>query len=292
LSAKILDGRAIAAQLWSEIEPEAVSLRQAGLVPYLAVLSVGDDPAAVSYSRQISRAFSAHGLAAETTTLPRDSHQSAVASSLARLASNSDVHGILLQLPLPAALQPEPLLESIPLSKDVEGMHPYHAGLLAMERPTFIPSTPLAGMEILRRSGVELSGRLAVVVGRSSVVGRPIAALLLQADCTVVVCHSRTRDLGSVTRQADILVAAAGRADLVHGDMLKRGSVVIDFGTNEVNGRLVGDVDFESAALVAPAPSRRRSWAVTCCRPRGCSTVFETDSRLGARASRPSPGAP
>jgi methylenetetrahydrofolate dehydrogenase (NADP+)/methenyltetrahydrofolate cyclohydrolase len=158
-----------------------------------------------------------------------------------------------VQLPLPPGLPSEPLLEAIPLEKDVEGLHPYHVGLLATGRPTFVPSTPLAGLQILRRSGVELAGRLAVIVGRGLVVGRPMANLLIGADCTVVVCHSRTVELAALTRQADILLAATGRGGLIRGDMLKPGAVVIDFGTSEVNGRLVGDVDFESASAVAAA---------------------------------------
>ena len=161
--------------------------------------------------------------------------------------------GLLLQLPLPPGLQLEPLLEALPLEKDVEGLHPQHAGLLALGRPRFVPSTPLAGLAILERSGVELAGKLAVVVGRSPIVGRPMASLLLQADCTVVVCHSRTRDLASLCRQADLVVAATGRPGLIEAAMIKPGAVVVDFGTTLVDGQLVGDVVFEAAKQVAGA---------------------------------------
>jgi methylenetetrahydrofolate dehydrogenase (NADP+)/methenyltetrahydrofolate cyclohydrolase len=222
-------------------------------VPQLAVLRVGEDPATASYLRQISRAFAGHRLLASSVTLPADSGQDTVAEALAGLAVDPTIHGILLQLPLPAGLRSEPLLEAIPLEKDVEGLHPYHVGQLALGRPSFVPSTPLAGLEILRRSAVELSGRVAVVVGRSPVVGRPMASLLVQADCTVITCHTRTVDLGSFARQADVLVAAAGRPGLIRGEMLKPGAVVIDFGTNELEGRLVGDADFASASAVASA---------------------------------------
>ena len=203
--------------------------------------------------RQISRSFANHGLSAEAITLADGVEQRTATETLRRLAADPSKHGLLLQLPLPVGLHSDPLLEAIPLEKDVEGLHPFHVGRLALGRPTFIPSTPLAGLEILRRSGVELAGRLAVVVGRGPVVGRPLASLLIGADCTVVVCHSRTAELAAVTRQAEVLLAATGRAGLIRGDMLKPGVVVIDFGTSEVDGRLVGDVDFESASAVAAA---------------------------------------
>ena len=176
-----------------------------------------------------------------------------MARHLADLGADPRIHGILLQLPLPAALKAEAMVEHLPLDKDLEGMHPYHVGRLALGRPTFIPSTPLAGLEILRRSEIELSGRLAVVVGRSAVIGRPLASLLLRADATVVTCHTRTPDLASLTRQADLLLAAAGRPRLIDGSMVKPGATVIDFGTSEVDGTLVGDVDFESVSTVAGA---------------------------------------
>jgi methylenetetrahydrofolate dehydrogenase (NADP+)/methenyltetrahydrofolate cyclohydrolase len=254
MTARVLDGRDIAAELWSEIEAEARALlERSGVVPKLAIVRVGDDPASEWYERQISKTFSTHGLAAEATVLPANISQSAVSDALQSLAADTTTHGLLLQLPLPAGLQSQPLVDAIPLPKDVEGLHPYHVGLLTLGRPRFIPSTPLAGVEILRRSGFELAGKLAVIVGRSPVIGRPLASLLVQADCTVVVCHSRTRVLASITRQADILLAAAGQPNLVTEEMVKLGAVVIDFGTSEVNGRLVGDVDFEAAREVAGA---------------------------------------
>ena len=224
-----------------------------GVTPRLAIVRVGDDPASVAYQRQISRAFARHGLAASAELLPASASQDEAAAHVNRLCADPDVHGVLLQLPLPPGMRADPLVDQIKLDLDVEGVHPYHAGLLALGRPTRVPSTPMAGLELLRRSDVELTGRLAVVVGRSPIVGRPLASLLILASCTVVVCHTRTRDLGQLTRQADLLFVAAGRPGLVDGSMVRPGATVIDFGTSEVDGRLVGDVDYDSAVRVAGA---------------------------------------
>jgi methylenetetrahydrofolate dehydrogenase (NADP+) / methenyltetrahydrofolate cyclohydrolase len=250
----LLKGQPVAAEIWSEVEHASARFAaQAGRAARLAVLRVGDDPASEWYLRQIARAFSARGLEVVTQLLDASADQATAESALAGLASDDSVDGILLQLPLPPSLQSDPLLESIPVAKDVEGLHPYHAGLVALGRPSIVPSTALAGLELLEDSNLELRGRLAVVVGRSPIVGRPLASLLLRADCTVVVCHSRTADLPAVTRQADILCAAVGRAALIDGSAIKPGATVLDFGTNDVGGVLVGDVDFPSASEVAAA---------------------------------------
>jgi methylenetetrahydrofolate dehydrogenase (NADP+) / methenyltetrahydrofolate cyclohydrolase len=254
LTARILDGRVVASEIWQEIESDADELtRRHGIIPHLAIVQVGDDPASTSYQRQIARSFARHGLQAEVTRLAAESSQDEVAQALESLGADPAVHGVLLQLPLPGHLDSGALIDLLPRGKDLEGLHPYHAGRLVTGRPSFIPSTPLGGIELLRRCEVPLSGRLAVVVGRSAIVGRPMAALLLLADCTVTVCHSRTADLGALVRQADLVIAAVGRPRLVHGSMLKPGAVVVDFGTNEVDGDLVGDVDFETAVEVADA---------------------------------------
>ena len=214
---------------------------------------MGDDPASTWYGRQLARTFVAHGLATSAALLPPSATQAEAASRLAELARDDGVHGILLQLPLPPGLVADRLVEALPLHKDVEGLHPYHAGRLALGRPSFVPSTPAAGLEVLRRAAIELRGRLAVIVGRSPVVGRPLASLLLQADCTVVICHTGTRELAALTGRADVLLVAAGRPRLIDGSMIRAGATVLDFGTSEVEGRLVGDVDFDSAAAVAGA---------------------------------------
>jgi methylenetetrahydrofolate dehydrogenase (NADP+)/methenyltetrahydrofolate cyclohydrolase len=214
---------------------------------------VGDDPASVWYERQISRAFGRHGLAASPALLPDGSDEATLIRHLAELGADDGTHAILLQLPLPPPLKAETIVEHLPLDKDLEGLHPYHVGRLALGRPTFIPSTPLAGLELLRRSAIEPAGQLAVIVGRSVIIGRPLASLLVQANATVVTCHTRTPDLAALTRQADLLLAAAGRPGLVDGTMVKPGATVVDFGTTEVDGRLVGDVDFDSTVEVAGA---------------------------------------
>ena len=172
---------------------------------------------------------------------------------LTQLARDSSVHGILVPQPLSPPFTLEQVFEALPATKDVEGIHPLNAGALAQNRPAVVPSTPLAGMELLRSAGIELAGKTAVVVGRSPIVGRPLTLLLLGADATVTVCHSKTDDLGRHTRQADVLCVAAGRAELVRGDMVKPGAIVLDFGINAVGDRLVGDVAFDEVSAVAGA---------------------------------------
>jgi methylenetetrahydrofolate dehydrogenase (NADP+) / methenyltetrahydrofolate cyclohydrolase len=248
----LIDGRAIAAQIWSETESDAAALLdQHGRTARLAVLRVGQDPASVFYARTIERTFRAHGLATTITVLPADASQSTLEERVASLTTDAATQALLLQLPLPSGLRQDRAIEAIPVIKDLEGLRSDHAGLLALGRPRFVPSTPLAGLELLRRTGIGLAGKLAVVVGRSPVIGRPLASLLIQADCTVVVCHSRTTDLPALTRQADLLFAAAGRAGLITGEWIKPGAAVVDFGTSELDGKLVGDVDFASAVQVA-----------------------------------------
>jgi methylenetetrahydrofolate dehydrogenase (NADP+)/methenyltetrahydrofolate cyclohydrolase len=202
--------------------------------------------------RQIQRLFERHGL----TTVrekPEAVTQDALNGLLDQLSADPAIHGILLTQPLPSPLSLDVALQHLPPEKDVEGVHPWNAGALAQGRPKVVPSTPLAGMEILAANSVELRGRSAVIVGRSPIVGRPLINLLLLKDATVTVCHTRTVDLSSVTRQADILLLAAGRADLIDGSMVKPGAVVIDFGINMVGDKMVGDAAFESVAEVAGA---------------------------------------
>jgi methylenetetrahydrofolate dehydrogenase (NADP+)/methenyltetrahydrofolate cyclohydrolase len=218
----------------------------------LAIVEAADDPAASAYLRQIERSFERHGLGT-VRTRPDTVEQDALGLLLDSLAADDSVHGILLTQPLPAPLRLDLAVEHLAVSKDVEGIHPWNAGQLAQGRPTIVPSTPLAGIEILKASDVELSGKSAVVVGRSPIVGRPLIQLLLLEHATVTVCHTRTADLAAVTRQADVLLLAAGRAALVDGTMVKPGATVVDFGINVVGERLVGDADFESVSAVAGA---------------------------------------
>jgi methylenetetrahydrofolate dehydrogenase (NADP+)/methenyltetrahydrofolate cyclohydrolase len=221
-------------------------------LPCLAIAKAAEDPASAAYLRQIERAFERHGL----TTIrrrPDAVSQDALDGLLDALVSDPTVHGILLTQPLPAPLMLDRALAHLPASKDVEGVHPENAGLLTQGRPGIVPSTPLAGMEILKANSVELKGKTAVIVGRSPIVGKPLIQLLLAEHATVAVCHTRTPDLGYWGRQADILLLAAGRANLVDGSMVKPGAVVIDFGINVVGDQLVGDADLESVAAVAGA---------------------------------------
>lgn len=221
-------------------------------MPCLAIVEAANDPAAAAYLRSIERAFERHGLTTVRHT-PEAVTDDALEDLLDRLAGDDAIHGILMTQPLPAPLSLDRALRHLPASKDVEGVHPENAGLLAQGRRGIVPSTPLAGMEILKAAGVALQGASAVIVGRSPIVGRPLIQLLLQEHATVTVCHTRTRDLGAVTRSADVLLLAAGRANLVTGDMVRSGAVVIDFGINVIDDQLVGDADYASVEAVAGA---------------------------------------
>jgi len=237
-----------------EVERRAAGIEIAlGGPPTLAVVSVGEDPASAAYLRQIERGFAGHRLAARIEGLPAGAGEPELSNLLGRLGADRSIQGILVQLPLPEPLTFEAVTRHVPFEKDVEGLHPLNAGALAQNRPAVVPSTPLAGLEILRAARIALAGKTAVVVGRSTIVGRPLAQLLLQEHATVVICHTRTPDLGSFGRLADVLAVAAGRAGLISGSQVKPGATVVDFGISVVDGRLVGDVDFESVSAVAGA---------------------------------------
>ena len=215
-------------------------------------MQAADDPAANAYLRSIERAFERHGLATIRRSLEAPDQQ-ALGTLLDQLSADSDVSGILLTQPLSAPLSLTHAMEHLPPEKDVEGVHPLNVGALAQGQWGIVPSTPLAGMEILKSAGITLQGQHAVVVGRSQILGKPLIQLLLAEHATVTVCHSRTADLGSVTSQADILLLATGRAGLIDGSMVKPGAILIDFGINEVDGKLVGDADAASVGEVAGA---------------------------------------
>ncbi len=224
-----------------------------GATPHLAVVRGTGDAAADSYLRQISRGFGQAKLECSVHEFAVATPESVLATRLRNLAADRAVHGILVQLPLPDPLTLNSAIPWLPPEKDVEAVHPINAGLLAQGRPSVVPSTPLAGLEILRAEGVDLAGKRVVVVGRSPIVGRPLALLLLGEHATVTICHTRTRDLSEVTRQADILLVAAGRPHLLDASAIKAGAIVVDFGITAVGGRLLGDVDTESAQAVAAA---------------------------------------
>ena len=254
LTARLLAGRPVADQIWGEVGRRAASFRaRTGAPPGLAIVQSGDDPASASYLRQIERAFGARDIGVARHHVDPERGPDGLRDLLTQVAADVSVHGILVPQPLAPPFTLDQVFEALPATKDVEGIHPLNAGALAQNRPAVVPSTPLAGIELLRAAGVPLAGATAVVVGRSPIVGRPLALLLLAADATVVVCHSKTPDLGSVTRRADILCVATGRAGLVGGDMVKPGAVVIDFGINVVGDKLVGDVLFDEVADVAGA---------------------------------------
>ena len=263
MPAEIIDGVAIARSIREEAARATAQLVENGLRPGLAVVLVGEDPASTVYVRSKGRACDEAGMHSVTVRLPASTSQSELIDAVSALNRDSLVHGILVQMPLPKQLDPDAVIRSIDPRKDVDGFHPVNVGkLLIGERDGFVPCTPAGIQEMLRRSNVQTKGAECVIVGRSNIVGKPMAALLIQAadgaDATVTVCHSRTRDLSAHTRRADIVIAAAGRAALITGDMLKPGSVVIDVGMNRIADeraprryRLVGDVDFESARMVA-----------------------------------------
>jgi methylenetetrahydrofolate dehydrogenase (NADP+)/methenyltetrahydrofolate cyclohydrolase len=259
MTAQIIDGKAIAAQVRAEVASAVAAWVAEGHdPPGLATVLVGDDPASAVYVGGKQRATAEVGLAGFDHRLPADVAQADVAALLGELNADPRVSGILLQLPTPPLIDGPAMTELIDPAKDVDGLTPASAGLLAQGRPGLRPCTPAGVMELLRRHDVAVEGAEAVVVGRSDLVGRPLSALLLAANATVTVCHSRTRDLAAVCRRADILVAAVGRPRMVQGDWVKPGATVIDVGINRTDGGLVGDVDFDAAArhagLITPVP--------------------------------------
>lgn len=257
MSAEILKGAPVAEKIRAELAPEVDGFRAAnGVAPTLAVVRVGNPPAAVSYTHSIDRAFTASGMGFQMHVLPEDAGTEQLISRLNELARAEDVHGILLQRPLPKAMDLSAINDVFPYAKDVEGFTPTNIGHLALNTGDYFPTTtPSAAIELLAYYKIPLDGRLAVVVGRSNILGKPMGLLLLQANATVITCHSHTPNLGDLTRLADVLVAAVGRAKLITADMVKPGTVVVDFGVNASprGGRLVGDVDFERVKEIASA---------------------------------------
>ena len=251
MSAVLLDGKKLARELEEQTLARVEKLREKGIVPGLAFILVGDDPASVVYVRSKNKACERCGIQSVTVHLGSDVTQEELESRLRALAEDPAIHGMLLQLPIPSHLSEEAAIACIPPEKDVDGFHPLNAGSLVNGLPGIRSCTPLGIMDLIRLSGAQTRGKHAVVVGRSVIVGKPAALLLLEADCTVTVCHSKTDDLAAMTRQADILVSAVGKAGLITGDMVKPGSVVIDAGIARVDGKVVGDIDRESVEKVA-----------------------------------------
>ncbi len=253
MSATIIDGRAVAADLRAEIAAEVASMVASGLAaPHLGVILCGDDPASATYVRNKGRAAAKVGIRFTLHTPSGSASTEEILDLCGRMSEDPDIDGMLVQLPLPRQIDTARVLEAVPADRDADGFHPQNLGRLAAGAgATVVPGTPLGCMELLRRAGVPISGARAVVVGRSVIVGRPLALLLVNADATVTVCHSRTRDLAAVCREADILVAAIGRPGMITAGFVKPGAAVIDVGTTPVDGRVRGDVDREQVEPVA-----------------------------------------
>ncbi len=259
--AELIDGKAIAAVIRAEVARDVAELMTRGVVPGLTVVLVGDDAASATYVSGKEKASRAAGMASATIRLPATTSQDELLAVVEQLNADRAVHGILVQMPLPSQIDPDTVIRHIVPHKDVDGFHPVNVGkLLIGHTDGFVSCTPAGVIELLVRSGVQMRGAEAVIIGRSNIVGKPMAALLMQgrSDATVTVCHSRTRDLAAHTRRADILIVAAGRAEMITGDMIKPGAVVIDVGMNRVpdatralGTRLCGDVHFASAVNVA-----------------------------------------
>jgi methylenetetrahydrofolate dehydrogenase (NADP+) / methenyltetrahydrofolate cyclohydrolase len=250
--ANLLDGRTVAAAVREELKAEIAAFAQAhGYPPALACVLVGDDPASKVYVKRIGSTCRETGVRLQQVVLPAETTADELRECIRGLNQDRLVAGVIVQMPLPKHLPTALVAEALSPAKDVDGICPINAGLLMLGEPCFAPSTPMGGLELLKRYGIPLKGARAVVVGRSPIVGKPMANLLLNEHATVTICHSRTVDLPSVTRQADVLVAAIGKARMITGDMIKPGAAVVDFGINPTESGIVGDVDFEAAQAVA-----------------------------------------
>lgn len=259
MTAGIIDGRKLAQHYRQEFGVRVERLKNRGITPGLAVVIVGEDPASKVYVRNKTLACEAIGMRSEVHSLSADTTQHHLVAFLKRLNEDEDIHGILVQLPLPRHMDPRAVIEAISPAKDVDGFHFQNVGSLVVGDAAFYPCTPWGVMKMLEHEGVAIEGKHAVVVGRSNIVGKPMALMLLNAGATVTICHSKTRDLPAMTRQGDILVAAVGRPRMITAQMVKPGAVVIDVGINRLpDGKLAGDVDFERvaaiASLITPVP--------------------------------------
>ena len=257
--AEIIDGKAIAAEMRKEIGKDTADLVDRGVTPGLAVVLVGEDPASRVYVSMKEKACAAAGIFSDEYKLPAETGEAELLALIAKLNNDERIDGILVQLPLPDHIDESKVLETISPRKDVDGFHPYNVGRLATGNPLFRPCTPYGVMKMLQRIGVDLKGKEVVVVGRSNIVGKPVALMCLAAHATVTICHSRTRDLPAKVAAADVVIAAVGVPEMIKGSWIKEGAVVIDVGVNRVGEkRLVGDVDFvaasERAAAITPVP--------------------------------------
>lgn len=256
---ELLNGKELAQKLQQEMTQEVTELKEKGLQPGLAVILVGEDPASQVYVRNKERAANNIGMYSVVYRLPETTSEADLITKIEELNHDDKIHGILVQLPLPKHINEDLVLDTIDPAKDVDGFHPMNLGNLFAGKPTMIPCTPAGIMELIKLSGLDLAGKNAVIIGRSNIVGKPMAHLLLQANATVTICHSKTRDLPKVAKQADVLVVAIGRANFVTADFVKEGAVVIDVGINrDENNKLTGDVKFDEVApltsYITPVP--------------------------------------
>ncbi len=287
MSARILDGKAIAAKVREEVrQGVAAFVAQHGRAPGLDVVLVGEDPASVVYTRNKEKASNEVGMRGRLHRLAADTTEEGVLAKVAELVADPLVDGILVQLPLPKHVNEQRILDAVDPAKDVDGFHPINVGKLVTGRPALVSCTPKGCMRLLAESGVALAGARAVVVGRSNIVGKPMAQLLLAANATVTVAHSKTRDLPGVCREADVLIAAVGKAKMIRGDWVKPGAVVIDVGINRNDeGKLVGDVDFdaakENASWITPVPGGVGPMTIACLLE---NTLAAARARSSARA--------
>lgn len=259
MTAQLLDGKEIAARLTEQVKKDVADFREEfGVAPGLTVVIVGEDPASKVYVGRKHKSCQEIGLVSEVVRLPEATSQDELLACIDRLNAAADVHGILVQLPLPRHIDSEKILERIRPDKDVDGFHPVNVGYLSLGKENLVPCTPYGIVKMLEICGMPVEGKRAVIIGRSNIVGKPMAMLLLARNATVTVCHSRTKDLAAVCREADILVAAIGKPEFVTKDMVKPGAVVIDVGINRVNDKLVGDVNFQDvcqqAGYITPVP--------------------------------------
>ena len=259
MKAKIIDGKALAAAVKQEAAQQVAQLKEKGITPCLAVVLVGEDPASQVYVRGKINDCAQCGIESRSIRLPEDVTQAELLAQVKQLAEDASVHGILVQLPLPTQIDEKTVIDAIPPEKDVDGFSPVNVGRMQIGEPCYLPCTPAGCIRMIESTGMEIAGKHAVVIGRSNIVGKPAAMLLLAKTATVTICHSRTQNLKELCASADILVAAVGRAGFVTGEMVKPGAVVIDVGINRgADGKLHGDVDFdaaaEKAAWITPVP--------------------------------------
>ena len=287
MTARLIDGKAIAQKVRDEVKAEVARFVAAhGRAPGLDVVLVGEDAASVVYTRNKEKASNEVGMRGRLHRLSATASEAEVLSLVQQLVADEEVDGILVQLPLPKHIREERILDAVDPGKDVDGFHPQNAGLLSAGRAGLVPCTPRGCMRLLAEAGVELRGARAVVVGRSNIVGKPMAQLLLAQHATVTIAHSRTRDLGALCREADVLIAAVGKAKMIQGDWVKEGAAVIDVGINRnAEGKLVGDVDFEAAreraGCITPVPGGVGPMTIACLLE---NTLLAAKARVGKRA--------